>query len=193
MASLRKLSVAQLRRELARREAGASRIATRRDKLARKLAALDAALADLGMNGAPRRGRPPGRKPGRRGPGRPKGSKNKRRIKRAKNKMSLLDAIVSGVRKGATVSPAQAAVAAKKVGYKSNSPHFGMMVANALGKSPMFKRLGRGKYVLKGSAAKGGKRGRAAKRKRRDAGRRARPKGGRNRMTVASAPQPAAT
>lgn len=189
MVSLKNSTVAQIRAELARREVGASRLAKRRDKLARKLAVLDAELADLGVNGAPRRGRPPGRKPGRRGPGRPKGSKKKRRAKRAKNSMSLIDAIVAGVRKGATVSPAEAGAAAKRKGYRSSSPNFGMMVANALSKAPQFKRLGRGQYVLKArAAAPKAKRGRPAKKGRRGPGR---PKASRAKLGASHEPDTA--
>ncbi|HEX5011119.1 MAG TPA: hypothetical protein VFY71_12035 [Planctomycetota bacterium] len=117
--------------------------------------------------------------------GRPKGSKNKHRSKRAKNSMSLVEAIVAGVRSGATVSPAEAGAAAKRKGYKSSSPNFGMMVANALAKAPMFKRLGRGQYMLKGgSPAPKSKRGRPAKAKRRGPGR---TKGSKNKVKAKSA------
>jgi hypothetical protein len=146
--SFRRMSVADLRRELARRERGATKLLKRRDALQRRLDPILAQLADLGIDDAPkRRGRPPGR----RGPGRPKGSKNRKtdRPKRMKNSMSLLEAILKGVRSGSTVSPAQAAAAAKKAGYRSASPNFGMMVANTLAKAKEFKRVGRGRYVRK--------------------------------------------
>ena len=149
--ALRSLSTADLRRELARREAGASRLQAKHAKLAKRLAAIEAELADLGVAAPARRGP----KPGRRGPGRPKGSKNKPKTgRRAKNEMSLLEAIVSGLRVGSTVSPAQAGQAAKKAGYKSSSPNFRMMVAHQLATAPVFKRMGRGQYLLKGGAAK---------------------------------------
>ena len=140
--ALRSLSTTALRREIARREAGATKLATRRARLAKIVAAMDAELARLGVDGAPRRGRPPGR----RGPGRPKGSKNKRRAKRAKNSMSLAEAVSKVVAVGKTVSPADVVGAVRKI-YKSSSKHLGMMVANTLAKHPEFKRLGRGKYV----------------------------------------------
>jgi hypothetical protein len=172
MASLKSMSVAELRRELERREKGGEKLRKQHAKLAKRLAAIDSALTDLGVAVPARRGRKPGRKPGRRGPGRPKGSKNKATAgKRAKNSMSLLEAIMSGVRVGSTVSPAQAGAAAKAKGYKSSSPNFGMMVANALAKAPQFKRVGRGQYLLKGGGkaagrpAKRGRRGRKPGRK----------------------------
>ncbi len=120
--------------------------------------------------GGKRRGRPPGSKnkvkPGRKpGPkakggrkgkaklGRPKGSKNRKpgapkgkRAKRAKNSMSLVEAVLKSVSVGSKTSPAEAAEGAKKVGYKSNSPNFGMMTANTLAKDKRFKRLERGMY-----------------------------------------------
>jgi hypothetical protein len=114
----------------------------------------EAELADLGVDAAPtRRGPKPGSM-AKRGPGRPKGSKNKPgkvgRPKGSKNKnaMSLVEAILKGVRAGSTVSPAEAGAAAKKVGYKSSSPNFGMMVANALSKDNRFKRVERGQYLV---------------------------------------------
>jgi hypothetical protein len=148
--TVRSLSTSDLRRELARRERGAAKLTKQRDKLQRRLDGIMAELADLGLDGtAKRRGRPPGR----RGPGRPKGSKNRKpgrpkgtRAKRMKNEMSLNEAILKGVRSGATVSPVQAAAAAKKAGYRSASPNFGMMVANTLAKAKEFKRIGRGQY-----------------------------------------------
>ena len=116
--SFKKLSTAELRRELDRREKGGDKLRAQHGKLAARLAEIEGELSELGVDLPARRGRKPGRMPGRRGPGRPKGSKNKGG-KRAKNSMSLLEAIVSGVRVGSTVSPAEAAAAATKAGYKS--------------------------------------------------------------------------
>jgi hypothetical protein len=146
--ALRSVSTAALRREIARREAGATKLAARRARLAKALAALDADLADLGVDAPKRRGRPPGRKPGRRGPGRPKGSKNKRRAKRAKNSMSLAEAVSKVVAVGKTVSPSDVVTSVRKV-YKSSSKSFGVMVAGTLARHPEFKRLGRGRYRRK--------------------------------------------
>jgi hypothetical protein len=170
MASLKNLSVAELRRELDRREKGGDKLRAAHMKLASRLAEIEAELAELGVDVPARRGRKPGR-----GPGRPPGSKSRAGGKRAKNSMSLLEAIVSGVRVGSTVSPAEAAAAASKAGYKSSSPNLGMMVANQLAKAPMFKRVGRGQYLHKGGGAK--KSGRKP----------GRPKGSRNKPKPAPA------
>jgi hypothetical protein len=147
--ALRSLSIADLRRELARREANSGKLLKQHKQLTARLATIDAELAELGVDGLPRRrGRPPGRVAGRRGPGRPKGSRNK-------GGLTLLAAIIKGVRAGATISPAEAAVAARRAGYKSSSPHLAMMCANAMGKSSEFRHAGRGAYVLKSGGKSG--------------------------------------
>jgi len=151
--ALKSMSTRELRRELERREAGAKKLQVQHADLARRLAAIEGELADLGVEGASAgKGRKPGRPAGKAKAGRPKGSMNKpkakagKKAKRAKNEMTLPEAIISGVKVGATVSPAQAAVAARKAGYKSSSSNFGMIVANALAKDSRFKKLSRGQY-----------------------------------------------
>jgi hypothetical protein len=183
MSSLKNLTVAELRRELDRREKGGDKLRAQHSKLASRLAEIEAELSELGVDVPARRGRKPGRMPGRRGPGRPKGSRNSSAGKRAKNSMSLLEAIVSGVRVGSTVSPSEAADAAAKSGYKSSSPNFGMMVANQLAKAPMFKRTGRGQYLHKGGGTPKAKGGRPAKKAGRKPGR---PKGSKNKPKAAA-------
>jgi hypothetical protein len=147
-------STAALRRELARRERDAAKITARRAKLAKQLAALDAELADLGVAGAPRRGRPlgskskpRGRKPGRkagprtgRKPGRPAGRKL------PKNTRSLGDALAATVRPGTIVSPAEAAKRVRTQGYKTTAKNFGKVVTLRLRVHKLFKRRGRGQY-----------------------------------------------
>jgi hypothetical protein len=161
MASLRKLSVADLRRELERREKGSKKLLALHAKLSKQLATIDAELADLGVEVAPRRrpGRKPGPKPGR-APGRKAGRPAKGtdgRSRRAKNAMTLLEAILKGVPSGKTISPAEAAVAAKATGYKTASKMFGQQVANCLAKAKEFKKLGRGQYLRVGSGGKASK------------------------------------
>jgi hypothetical protein len=150
--ALKSASTAELRRELERRQKAAGRIAARRDQLARKLAQLDAELADLGGSPSARRGRKPGRKPGRR-PGRKPGRKPGRRPgasagsrKRPKNVLTLPDAIAAAMDKGAVISPAEAAGLVKSNGYKTTSKTFNISVSQALTKDKRFKRVGRGQY-----------------------------------------------
>jgi len=186
MASLRNLTVAEIRRELERREKGGRKLLARRAKVAAELAGLDAELAALGVQGAARPGRKPGRKPGR--PAKAVDG----RSRRAKNSLTLLQAILAGVAVGKTVSPAQAAVAARKAGYKSASKTFGVMVSTCLAKAREFKRTGRGQYLR--LAAKAGALARAARKAGRKAVRKAGRKPGRKpgKARAAKAATPAA-
>jgi len=139
--ALKSVSTAELRRELIRREKGARKLSTRREVLARKLAALDAELADLGHVAGPRRGRPPGSTKGK-----GKARRGRTGRKRARNTVSLPEVIAKVVRMGSTVAPAEIAGKVRKAGYKSTAAHFGMMVSNALSNDPRFKRVSRGQY-----------------------------------------------
>ena len=151
--AIQSLSTTALRRELSRRERGAKPLIAKRDKFQRRLDAILSQLAELGIEGGggsaggKRRGRKPGPKPGsRRGrkPGRPAAGGGKRR--RAKNSMTLPDALSAAIKSGATITPADAAQRVKSRGFKSTSKNFGMMVSNALSKDKRFKRLSRGQY-----------------------------------------------
>jgi hypothetical protein len=145
--ALRTLSTAALRRELARREAGATRLTRKRAKLAKALAAMDAELAGLGVDAPKRRGRPPGR----RGPGRRKGSKNRKPgpppgRRHPNNTLNLPDALAAAVRPGALVSPAKAAGIVKARGYRTTDKAFGKTVSKTLATHQGFRRKGRGQY-----------------------------------------------
>jgi hypothetical protein len=182
MTVLRTLPVAALRRELARREKGSAKLLAQHKKLAARLAEIDAELGDLGVAVPARRGRKPGRMPGRRGPGRPPGSG---RGRRAKGGMTLLEALHRAVAAGKTVSPAEAAAAAKRVGYQTSSKTFGIQVATTLAKANGFKKTGRGQYLRTAGGGSAPKRGRKAKKSGRKPGR---PKGSKNKpKTAASA------
>jgi len=178
MTSLKTMSVADLRRELERREKGGAKLLAAHAKLAKRLAAIDAELADLGVEVAPRR--KPGPKPGRK-PGRP-AKTGDGRSRRVKNSMTLLEAILKGVPTGKTVSPAKAAAAAKAAGYKSAGQNFGQQVATCLASSKKaFKKLGRGQYRRVG----GGGAPKAAKAPKAKSGRKpGRAKGSKNKAKV---------
>ena len=183
MPSLKKLSVADLRRELERREKGGDRLRAQHAKLAKRLAAIDAELAELGVEvpaRATRRGKP-GRMPGR--PAKADG-----RTRRVKNSMTLLQAILKGVPTGKTVSPADAASAAKAAGYRSAGQNFGQQVATCLaGAKKAFKKLGRGQYQRVGGA-EGGKAAMAGKAPKAKTGRKpGRPKGSKNKPKAPAA------
>jgi hypothetical protein len=210
--ALRSLSTSALRAEIARREKGAGKLAAKHKQLAARLAEIESELADLGVDGVARRGRRPGRPAGRRGPGRPPGSRGLGRPPKAGrrgrggNAMSLPAMLAQAVRVGSTVSPAEAGMAVKKAGYRSGSKTFGVQVAIALAKSPLFKRTGRGQYMRKpgearppakrGPKPKMGRRARRGRKARRGAkrGRKpGRPKGSKNKKAApAAAATPAA-
>ena len=144
--ALKSLSTAVIRREIERRERGAVKVAARRAKLARALAALDAELADLGVDGPPRRGRPPGskNKPRGRKPGPKAGHRTGRKL--PKNTRTLGDALAATVRPGTIVSPAEAAKRVRAQGYKTTATNFGKVVTLRLRVHKLFKHRGRGQY-----------------------------------------------
>ena len=189
MASLKKLSVAELRRELDRREKGGDKLRAQHAKLASRLAEIEAELADLGVDMPARRGRKPGRMG--RGPGRPAGTGRGGRA--SKGGLTLMQALEKGVRMGSTVSPAQAAEAAKRAGYKTTSKTFGIQVSGALSKATGFKKTGRGQYLRTGGGGSAKPAGRPAKRGRRagKSGRKpGRPKGSKNKAKTAVPTKP---
>jgi hypothetical protein len=133
--ALRTLSTADLQNELVRRERSAHKLIARRDKLVQELAEVEKELEFCGgsrQSSGPRRsGLVPGMITGRR---------------RAKNSMSLPDAICSAMELRAVVSPKEAAELVQANGFKTTSKNFNMMVSNALAKDSRFNRVGRGQY-----------------------------------------------
>lgn len=129
--ALTKMSTAELEAELARREKDQSKLVRRREKLLKEIAAIEKDLAFLG---------------GGTGKGRRRGQSSGTGRRRAKNDISLPDAIAKAMEVRAVVSPKEAAELVQKNGYKTTSDNFNMMVSNALAKDPRFKRLGRGQY-----------------------------------------------
>lgn len=162
MARLKHLSVAELRRELDRRERGSRNLLAQHVKLAKQLTAIDAKLADLGV-AVPVRGRR-GRKPGPK-PGRKSGRRAGRRVRRATGGMTLVQALEKGISTGRTVSPLKAAKAAKRAGYMTSSKSFGVQVATALAKAPGFRKVGRGQYRRVGGGSRAKRAGRARRTK----------------------------
>jgi len=128
-----------LLKEVQKRQKQLPSLQKRRARLAADLDLLDRVIAALTGSSGPRRGRPRG-----------SGVARVRRKQRAKNKVSLADALVSVMRKsGEPTSAPEAAEAVKKVGYKSKAASFRKIVALTLAKDKKrFKRVSRGKYAL---------------------------------------------
>jgi hypothetical protein len=133
---LESLTTEQLTRELKRRQSLLGQLTARRGRLLRQLKDLDDRIAQLGGSVQEVRGVTA---PGRAAGGGPKRS-------RARNPVSLPDAIAMAVEVRATITPTEAAQLVLRNGYRSTSKNFGMMVANALAKDPRFRRVSRGVY-----------------------------------------------
>jgi hypothetical protein len=134
---LRRLSYADLRQELERRERELQGLVAKRGKLSAELAALDEQIRELEGHSEPRRGN--GRPAARGGPA-------KLVLPRPKNSVSLTDAIAMAVEPGVTVTPTEVAKLVLANGYETTAAKFAMVVANALNKHEGFRRIGRGQY-----------------------------------------------
>ena len=133
--TMKTLSTAELQRELARRESSVGKLQAKRDTLLARLRDVEAEISAITGNQLPARGR---------GPARATTANDKR--PRAKNDVSLADAIAQAMDVGAEMSPKEAAGYVLKNGYKTASKTFGIQVASALAKDGRFKRVGRGVY-----------------------------------------------
>ncbi|MCC6678658.1 MAG: hypothetical protein IT436_16105 [Phycisphaerales bacterium] len=129
---LARLSIADLDREIRRRQRGTKSLHRRRAKMLEKIAALDAQILAAGGTLDGRAGRSMARA-------------GARRI-RPKNDTNLIDAL-RALLKDKTMGVAEAAEAVQKAGYKSNAATFKIMVNAALGKKKHFKRVERGRYT----------------------------------------------
>lgn len=152
--SLASISTAELAREMARRQAQASKLVERRNKLAKELAELDRELSAFGMAGpsaAPAvssAASAPAAAPRKRG--RPLGSKNKVKAggprKRPKNDMNLAEALAK-VLKGTTMGVTEVTSAVQKAGYKTSAENFRTIVNQTLIRDARFKKVSRGQYT----------------------------------------------
>ena len=129
-AAISKISVKELEKELRRRVRLLASLRKARNKLAAKLAKLDAQLAGLGRAAkaaAPRRA---GRK-------------------RPRNKLSLTDTLAKVLDPKQPLSVGQAMDGVKRAGYKTTAKGFRVIVSQALTRDKRFKRASRGQYILK--------------------------------------------
>lgn len=124
---VRGMSMNDLQKELQRRELAARGLLRRRATLAKKLEELDERLAEMGMSAAGPIGL---------------------RTKRARNSMSLVDALHK-ILTGKEMGIPQIIPALATVGYRSESPNLRTMVNVALLKKSHFRRVSRGVYTAK--------------------------------------------
>ncbi len=130
-AILQKLSVAELKQELQRRERNVAQLMRTRKELAARLAKVDAQLAALGGSVVTR-------------------SKPKRATRsRKRNQKTLTETLVSVLDTKTPMSMEEILEAVQGTGYKSSSKSFRVIVSQALIKDKRFKRASRGKYLLK--------------------------------------------
>ena len=146
-------SIAELKKEIEAKEGQLKKFKVKRTTLTKRLGKLDKQIAQLGGEAVP------SKKAGK------KNAKRKvaKKQKRAKNKVSLKDALVKALagKKGMTVGEAMDAVLAS--GYKTTSKSFRQIVNQTLILNKQFKNVERGKYALKPKKKAVAKRAKVAK------------------------------
>ena len=135
------MTIAELRKQLAAKEAKLAKLQMKRGKVAKQLAALDSEIASLG--GGPVKTKRKGRK---------KVAKKTaaRRGKRTKGGPSLADVLAKVLVGKGEMKVAEAAKLAIGAGYKSSSSQFGNIVSQTLSGDKRFKKIARGIYAMKG-------------------------------------------
>ena len=131
--SLASVPLQQLQQEITRRQKLLPKLVAQRDELNKQIAEIE------GLETAaptPRAPKTIGKKP--------------RKVRRAKNKVSLADALTEAFRGKDSLTVAEAVEAVTAAGYKSTSSAFRALVNQTLSKNKRFKNVGRGKYALKG-------------------------------------------
>ncbi|HYE02092.1 MAG TPA: hypothetical protein VD963_02535 [Phycisphaerales bacterium] len=134
---LSRLSISELQAEMSRRTRLLRGLVRRRERLADKLARLDAQIESLGGavdgGGGTRGRRGGGARPARRRP---------------RNEMNLVEALRQ-LLAGKTMSVTEAAEAVQNAGYKTTSSSFRTIVNQTLINSGAFKKVARGQYTAK--------------------------------------------
>lgn len=127
--SLAGVSVADLRREIARRQRSVGTLLRKRDRLMEKVRALDAQISELGgtVRGAD-------------------GIVGARQ--RPKNDSNLVEALVK-LLDGKTMNVTDIAQKVQEAGYQTTSENFRTIVNQTLINSGKFKRVARGQYTAK--------------------------------------------
>lgn len=128
-AKLSTMSIEAMLAEIRRRKNSTRKLEAKRAKLLKQLQKIEAEIAAAG-----------GELTGRKASG-----------KRAKNTMSLSDAMVKVMSTDKSMSVSQIADGVKKIGYVSNSSTFNTIIYQTLAReAKLFKKVARGQYALKG-------------------------------------------
>jgi len=131
--ALVKMTIGQLKAEIARRQKNLSRLRKKRAGLVKQLDGIDKEIAETAGKAE--------KKPVKKKPA-------KKKATRAKNKMSLVEAL-AGVLKGKSgVAINEAVAGVLAAGYKSTSKEFKLIVNQTLSKNPVFRKVSRGVYAL---------------------------------------------
>ena len=129
MSTLKDLTLDQMMHEIKRRQRVLVRLNRKRDRLVGALKAIDAEILKSGGT--------PGAVPGL-------GSRQ-----RARNELTLPEAMLKVMSKDKPINVAEIAAAVEKVGYISTSKTFRTIIYQTLGKDKRFKKVARGRYVIK--------------------------------------------
>ena len=136
---LSNLPIDRLHAEIQRRLRDLPNLIRQRDELTRQIAELE----NLGLAQPAKPTKAAGK---RRGP-KPGAAKGRRRRK-ARNAISLSDALAAALKAKGSLSVGDAVQAVQAAGYKSNSKIFRTIVNQTLAKVKRFKKVGRGQYAL---------------------------------------------
>ncbi len=140
-----KISLEDLLAQLKKHQARLPKLQRQEKKLLKQLAVVQSEIATLGGTVASQPKAVRGRKPGR-----PAKAATRRGGKRAKNSVTLADAIVAVLSKDKSLSVGQIAAAVKANGYTSTSKTFETIIYQTIGRDKRVKRASRGQYQLKG-------------------------------------------
>ena len=135
------MSIAELRREIARRESAVKKLEAQRAALAKRLEKIDRQIAQLAGGAAPAPAPAPAAQT--------KATGARKRVMPKKG-ADLKSVLVKAMTGGAVMSIGEAMAAVQKAGYKSSSKNFRLILSQTLSKDDRFKTVTRGKYTLAG-------------------------------------------
>ncbi len=130
---LANVPLAELRKEIERRQKLLPKLVAERDELTRQITELQ--QAELALVGKPA--------------GRDLPMRSNRRSRKASNTVSLAEVLATFMKGKAKVTVGEAMEGVIAAGYRTASKSFRSVVNQMLLKSPRFKSVGRGEFVLK--------------------------------------------